>query len=30
MRLDTFAAPGSPPLDVFDFFVHVYILSPSC
>lgn len=29
MRLDTYAAPGSPPEDVFDFFVHVYILSPS-
>lgn len=27
MRLDTFAAPESPPEDVFDSFVQVYILS---
>lgn len=27
MRLDTFAAPESPPEDVFELFVHVYILS---
>lgn len=27
MRLDTFAAPESPPEDMFEFFVHVYILS---
>lgn len=27
MRLDAFVAPESPPEDVFDFFVHVYILS---
>lgn len=27
MHLHTFAAPESPLEDVFDFFVHVYILS---